>query len=458
MSSEITTSAVDLSTCDQEPIQIPGSIQPNGVLLALEGDSGRIACASANLKQHFGRNPQDVLGKPLAAALGEETASRLLADLVGAVTSDSPIYLRTVAAPAESGPYYSYHALVHASPGGPKILELEGADADGAVLFKDLYPLMTSFVTELQGLRSESELTSLAAKEARRITGFDRVLVYRFDKDWNGTVIAESRNNELPSYMDHRFPAADIPQQARELYRLNRLRLIADCNYQPVPLVSDNSNGNARPLDLTFSVLRSVSPVHLEYMRNMRTAASMSISILRKGQLWGLISCHHHAPRRVPYDVRVACDFLTQVLSVQLEAAEYSSEYAERILLKTIEGRLLAQMTTHENFVDGLASAGDDLLNFAEASGAAVIFLLPKCIGRGGDEETQGEVFLKKRPTTSMRLRVGDSIPWCGMSLFLSKWLSSPRSTKTAKLAAGISHACSTFDAPHASTIPAPGW
>ena len=372
MANEI-TAALDLSTCDQEPIHVPGSIQPAGVLLALAGDPARIVCASANLRAHFGNRAEDVIGKPLSAALGEEIASRLATDLEGVEASDTPVYLRTLASPTEDGPFYSYHALLHASPDGTKVLEMEGADAQESVLFKDLYPLVTTFVTELQGLRSESELTLLAAEEVRRITGFDRVLVYRFDKDWNGTVVAESRNHELPSYMDHRFPAGDIPQQARELYRLNRLRLIADCNYRPVPILAVNGNGNSRPLDLTFSVLRSVSPVHLEYMRNMGTAASMSVSILRKGQLWGLISCHHHTPRRVPYDVRVACDFLTQVLSVQLEAAEYSAEYAERIRLKTIEGRLLAQMTAHDSFVEGLAIAGDDLLNFAEASGAAVI-------------------------------------------------------------------------------------
>ena len=372
MSREITTSVLDLSTCDQEPIHIPGSIQPSGVLLGLTGTPARIICASANLNAHFGPRAEDVIGKPLAAALGEETASRLAVDLEGVQASDTPVYLRTIAAPTEHGPFYSYHALVHASPDGTKVLELEGADAEESILFKDLYPLVTTFVTELQGLRSESELTSLAAEEVRRITGFDRVLVYRFDKDWNGTVIAESRNDELPSYMDHRFPATDIPQQARELYRLNRLRLIADCSYRPVPLLA-NGKGSSRPLDLTFSVLRSVSPVHLEYMRNMGTVASMSVSVLRKGQLWGLISCHHRTPRRVPYDVRVACDFLTQVLSVQLEAAEYSSEYAERIHLKTIEGRLLAEMTAHDSFVDGLAYAADDLLNLAEACGAAVI-------------------------------------------------------------------------------------
>ncbi len=371
--SESTKPDFDLGICDQEPIRVPGSIQPSGVLLALSGEPARIVGASANLRQHFGRDAAEVTGQPLGAALGEVYASRLSSDLHDVEPSETPVYLRTISAAREDGPFYAYHTLVHRNPDGVEVLELEGAEAQESVLFKDLYPLVTTFVTELQGLRTEHELTTLVAEEVRRITGFDRVMVYRFDEDWNGTVIAESRNDELPSYLDHRFPASDIPAQARELYRLNRVRLIADCDYQPVPLVTADKNGRSKPLDLSFSVLRSVSPVHLEYMRNMGTAASMSVSILRKGELWGLISCHHRAPKRVPYDVRVACDFLTQVLSVQLEAAEYSSESAERIHLKTIEGRLLARMTASDSLAEALSEAGDDLLDFAEASGAAVV-------------------------------------------------------------------------------------
>lgn len=372
MISSSTVAPVDLTTCDREPIHLPNSIQPSGVLLALNQDL-KVVFASANLRQHFQIDAADSIGNPLAAAIGSEYGSRLERDLASVNLGATTVYLQTISAPLVDGPYYAYHALAHRSRDRFTILELEGADAQESVLFKDLYPLVTKFVSQLQGLRDPHDLTVLAAEEVRRVTDFDRVLVYRFDKDWHGTVVAESRNDRLPSYLDHRFPASDIPQQARELYRLNRLRIIADAEYTPVPLISKPNGNHSAHLDLTYSVLRSVSPIHLEYMRNMGTMSSMSISILRNGQLWGLISCHHHVPKRVPYDVRVACDFLGQVLSVQLEAAEYSSEYAERIRLKTIETALLAEMSAHDNFVDGLVAAGNDLLRFAEASGAAVI-------------------------------------------------------------------------------------
>src|SRR5262249_32838707 len=155
------------------------------------------------------------------------------------------------------------------------------------------------------------------AQRIREITNFDRILVYKFDPEWNGVVIAESRNDQLPSYMDLRFPASDIPAQARDLYRLNPTRLITDVSYVPSPLFPEINPKTGKPLDMSFAGLRSVSPIHREYMRNMGTAASMSISIIRDSELWGLISCHNKEPRKVPFDVRKACEFIGQVVSVQ---------------------------------------------------------------------------------------------------------------------------------------------
>src|SRR5262249_19645734 len=152
-------------------------------------------------------------------------------------------------------------------------------------------------------LHDGEEVAAVAAQQIRQITHFDRILVYKFDDDWNGVVIAEDRNEVLPSYMDLRFPASDIPAQARDLYRLNPSRLISDVAYVPSPLVPDINPKTGKPLDMSFAALRSVSPIHREYMRNMGTAASMSISIIRDGELWGLISCHNKEARKVPFDV-----------------------------------------------------------------------------------------------------------------------------------------------------------
>ena len=233
---------------------------------------------------------------------------------------------------------------------------------------------MRGFLERLQTIASTEELAELAAKEVRRLTGLDRALVYRFDEDWNGTVVAEDRNETLPSYLDLRFPASDIPAQARELYRLNRLRLIADANYEPVPILPALDPRTHAPVDLGFSVLRSVSPVHLEYMRNMGTHASMSISLLRDGKLWGLISCHNAVAKRVPYHVRTACDFIGQILSLQLAAKEHAATAERRIAHRVYQTRLLAHMAAEDHFFDGLVKHGNDLVAVAGAAGAAVVF------------------------------------------------------------------------------------
>ncbi|MDC7987302.1 GAF domain-containing protein, partial [Rhodoplanes sp. TEM] len=264
-----------------------------------------------------------------------------------------------------------HHLLAHRSEGAI-VVELERALASEPGSFDDVYPHVRAFLDRVQRVRDVAELTALAAREVRRVTGLDRVLIYRFDADWNGEVIAEDRNDRLPSYLGLHFPAADIPAQARDLYRISRLRLIADAGYVPAPIEPPVNPLTGRPIDLAFAVLRSVSPVHLDYMRNMGTGASMSISLMRDDRLWGLISCHNRDPATVPYHVRTACDLVGQVLSLQLAADEASAVADRRDALRMIQNRLLARMAAADHYVDGLIASGDDLLALAGAGGAAV--------------------------------------------------------------------------------------
>jgi chemotaxis family two-component system sensor kinase Cph1 len=363
--------AVDLSACAREPIHIPGSIQPHGVLFALDEARLTVTQVSANVETFVGRSAQVVLERPIDEILGEPFGQQLRATLGSQELERNPIYLRTLT-PANAGG--SFNAIVH-RVAGAVILELEPASSSDAASFQQLYPIVRTFVNRLQATADVREICHLAADEVRRITGFDRVLVYRFDADWNGTVIGESRDDLVyGSFMDLRFPASDIPAQARELYRVNRLRLIADVGYQPSPVVPAANPATGRPLDLSFASLRSVSPVHVEYLRNMGLAASMSISILRDGELWGLISCHHKTPRNVPFEIRTACDFLGQVLSVHLDARERAADYEQRMRLKEIHGKLLPFMAAEEHFVDGLVKRPQELLALTNAQGAAVVF------------------------------------------------------------------------------------
>jgi chemotaxis family two-component system sensor kinase Cph1 len=362
---------IDLQDCAREPIHIPGSIQPQGFLLVLEPETTEILQASDNTSEYLGLAPEALLGKRLDQAIGTDAAAAVMRRYSMLTDHISPNYLATirVGSGTQQG---SYHAIAHETEAGI-VLEVEVAAEESFLPLTYLHPLIGKLIGTFYGSTATADLMAAAADEVRTISGFDRVLIYEFDAEWNGTVVAESGNGELPSYMDLRFPASDIPAQARELYRRNPLRLIADVDYIASRIVPEINPKTNRPLNMTFSVLRSVSPIHREYMRNMDTASSMSVSILRNGELWGLISCHSRRPRHIGFDVRSACGFIAQILSVQVDAHYRATENTERIRSKSIESSLLAEMATRENFIEGL-TASDDLLRIGRASGAAVLF------------------------------------------------------------------------------------
>jgi len=369
MSSHPTTAAqaLDITACEREPIHIPGSIQPHGVLLVLDAGTLRIQQLSAN-------------ALPLLRCALDEAAGHAIGEVVAPAAADlvSRLDIRTL----REGPVVlgaltigdrRYNTLAHLS--GPSlVLEFERLDGEEAGSLDNLYPQVRAFLNSLQAAGDIADLNRRAARHVREITGFDRVMIYQFDENWNGTVVAEDRNDALPSYLDLRFPASDIPAQARELYRLNRLRLIPDADYRPVPIVPALNPATGAPIDLGQSVLRSVSPVHLEYMRNMGTPSSMSISILEDGRLWGLISCHHATPRHVPAHVRTACDFVGQMLAVQLSAKSRNEEALQRVAYQAIQSDLLGSMAGEPAFIDGLKKNPGGLLDLTDAAGAAIVF------------------------------------------------------------------------------------
>jgi light-regulated signal transduction histidine kinase (bacteriophytochrome) len=355
---------IDLTACDREPIHVVGSVQPHGFLLALDLPALRIVQASANAPA----------AAPVGATLDRafpELAAVVRRYLDGGRWNDGATYLRTVTLGSGSA-RQAYEVAAHRVD-GLVVLELEEtADLSGDSGLDALTPRLRAFVERLHAARSVEDLCQLLAEDIRHVTGFDRALVYRFDRDWHGTVLAEDGNGVLPSYLDLRFPASDIPAQARELYRRNRLRIIPDAGYDPVP-IRPALTPAGEPLDLSQSVLRSVSPVHIEYMRNMGTMASMSVSILVDDALWGLVSCHNRGPKRVPLQARNACDFLTQIFALQLSAKVRGEQAEQRLALGAVQARLLGYMAEEESFVDGLMNHPDDVLALVNASGAAVV-------------------------------------------------------------------------------------
>lgn len=303
--------ALSLENCAREPIHVPGSIQPHGALLCLDR-LGRVCHASANLTEllglplDFGRmlRPADLGGAEALHAFISQVVADGAQEDVPAASQEAEIGGRT------------FDVVVHAS-GGLTIceFELQGQGADQAATFAHkAYRLMDA----LKRQRSIERLLGAAVEAVRDITGFDRVMAYRFRHDDSGDVVAEARRDDLEAYLGRRYPASDIPAQARRLYVLNTLRLIADVNYTPVPLLADAAQ--SQPLDLSHSVLRSVSPIHIEYLRNMGVGASMSVSIVVAGKLWGMIACHHLSPLQVPYSVRMAADVMAQVLASSVQS------------------------------------------------------------------------------------------------------------------------------------------
>ena len=356
---------LDIADCASEPIRIPGGIQPHGALFVIDPASGEVLQAAIGDPAAL-RPGEAPLGRRLHDVLVPEAAA-LLGDLEARLPAKGTTHLGVV----RTGD--SVHHLIAHRADGAVIVELERASAGEPGTFDQVYPHVRDFLQGLQGAASMDALTALAAREVRRITGLDRAMIYEFDANWNGAVIAEARNEELPSYLGLRFPASDIPAQARELYRLNRLRLIADAGYTPAALVPVLNPRTGEPADLSYSVLRSVSPVHLEYMRNMGTMASMSISLMRGDQLWGLISCHNRLPLQVGYHVRAACDFIGQILSLEIASRQSAALAEERARLHAVQTRLLSNMAGAAWFGEGLLARGDDLLALTGATGAAIV-------------------------------------------------------------------------------------
>lgn len=358
---------IDLTSCDREPIHVPGRVQPHGVLLVLAEPDLRIMQASTSTAQYLGRAAESLLGQPLAALLGDEYVQYLRNTLDIETIDQNPLYIWTSQLGA-GGQHFD--GLIHRH-NGALILELEPSHTASAPR-SDFYRMVKTVVARLQGAPSFDAFCNTAVAEVRALTGFDRVMIYTFDADGHGSVIAEALAPNVPSFLGLHYPASDIPQQARALYLRNWLRLIPDVRYTPADVVPTLTPDTGAPLDLSYATLRSVSPIHLEYMANMGVRASMSISIIDDGALWGLIACHHLSPRYLPYEVRAACEFLGQAFSLQLTAKRDSEDHQYRAQVNTVGLRLIQQIAEVHPLDYALTAGRPSMLDLVDAGGAAL--------------------------------------------------------------------------------------
>jgi light-regulated signal transduction histidine kinase (bacteriophytochrome) len=352
--------ALDLDDCAREPIHIPGAIQPHGAMLVADQTSQEITHAAGDLAALLGGEAW--IGRSLGEALGDGIASR-----VAQVTHSSAG--GGYAGRFETASGRPLDISAHLS-GAHLMVEAEPA-ADTALPAAFLLAQLEAAGAAFERAPNLNALCERAAIEFRRLTGFDRVMIYRFLDDAAGAVLAESVSPGMPSFLHHHFPGSDIPAQARALYVRNLVRAIPDVAYAPAPLTP--AWAEAEPLDMSDSVLRSVSPVHMQYLRNMGVGASASISIVKDGLLWGLIACHHRTPRLMPFDVRAAARTLAGGLARQVRAKEEAESYRERLRLRGLEDEVTSRFARVGGMEANLAESIGELRLMFDADGAAAV-------------------------------------------------------------------------------------
>jgi light-regulated signal transduction histidine kinase (bacteriophytochrome) len=372
---------VDLTNCDREPIHVPGSIQPFGFLLTLLSDF-TICIASENASDYLGRDWNDLIQRPIQDVFSDE-AIKAIRSRVDHLSGPDAVERIFAVRLQEGG--QPFDLAIHFS-GAYLIVEGEPSVAERDINSGELVRLMLGRVRKTPALR---DLAQEAARQVKLLTGFDRVMVYRFHPDGSGEVMAEAANKGLEPFLGLHYPASDIPRQARILYQRNWLRIIADINAEPIGLSSSASH-SVTLLDLSMSVLRSVSPIHIEYLRNMGVAASMSVSILREGKLWGLFACHHYSPRHVSFERRTAAELFGQMFSWILESRERDADMAYETTAHHVQERMMETASTHAHSSGAIADFIEDYRKMIACDGVAV--WSDGHIRLAGDTPTEDEV------------------------------------------------------------------
>ncbi len=357
---------VSLTNCDSEPVQMPGCSQPHGVVLVLRRSDLTILQVSENAAAHLGLAPEELLGKPIATILADEGERRVRECLEKEPIERNSLYVFTL--PAREGAAaldVSLHTI-----DGLAVLECEPA-ARASAAAPDYYGLVKKSVARMQAAQTIPGFCQTVTEEVRALTGLDRVMAYRFHEDFHGEVFAESKRDDLPPWLGLHYPAADIPRPAREIFKKIWVRPVPDARAQVQELVPLLNPDTRRPLTMTHCALRGASVMYSEYLQNMGVAASLTLSLLVDGELWGLIACHHYTPTPFPYQVRAACEFVAQVASLQLRAVEQRESLAYRLRLEETHNRLVGQAALDAGLAP-MTMGKPDLLDAMDASGAAI--------------------------------------------------------------------------------------
>lgn len=366
--SVVTAKNVDLSNCDREQIQYPGSIQPHGAMITLAEPEFRILQASVNAAELLGIPAEDLLGADVGLLFSKAEVETLRARLSAEKLEGAPVHLvRRKFADHE------FDVLAHRFD-GVLFLEFEARPQGADTPILDLYSELQVSISKLGATTSLQSFLDLAVQQVSRFTGFDRVLAYKFMEDGSGWVRAEAVKTGLESFLDLHYPASDIPAPARRMFALTWVRHQPDTSYKPVQMVPENNPATGNPLDMSYAFLRSVSVMYVDYLKNMGTQSAMVMTLMKDGKLWGLISCQHcSGPKHVPYEVRVASEFLAHMVSLLMSAKENAEQYEYQMKLQATGDMLVANVARVGDFAAGFAGGSPDLLDFIHSSGAAIV-------------------------------------------------------------------------------------
>lgn len=387
---------VTLDNCDSEPVQTPGCVLAHGALLVLRPTDLTILQASENTDRLLGHPADTLLNEPVRAAIGSDAEASLKVFLATEPTDRNPLYVLTLPARGDVPPLdVTAHTV-----DGVAVVEFEATGRTGAAE-PDYYALVKKTVARLQTANTLREFCDLTADEFRTLTGLDRVMIYKFHADGHGEVFAESKRAGLDPWLGLHYPAEDIPQPAREVFKQVWVRPMPDVSGDLAELVPLANPDTGRPLTMTYCALRGASVMYTEYLKNMTVTAALTLAIRSGGQLWGFINGHHYAgPKYVPYQVRAACEFLAQVVSLQHQAAEDREHLVYRLKLDGTHQQLVAQAAQD----GGLATMTDGPLTLLDgiAAGGAALYHLDRWwrVGKTPSEtelEALGE-WLNDRP------------------------------------------------------------
>ncbi len=364
----VTSKTVDLSNCDREQIQYAGAIQPHGAMLTLQEPELRILQASMNTGDLLGFPAERLIGSNLHILFSEEQVAGMRGRFLRDKLDGAPMHI----ARAEFARRH-FDVLAHRYD-QVLFLEFEQRSNEPDLSAIDIYSDLHGAITRLSATTSLQAFLDLTANQIQVFTGFDRVMIYKFMEDSSGWVRSEALSPGMDPYLGLHYPASDIPTPARRLFSLTWVRHQPDIAYIPVPVYPENNPVTGAPLDMSYAFLRSVSVMYVDYLKNMGTQASMVMTLLKDGKLWGLIACHHHTgPKHVPNEVRVACEFMTHMVSSLMSAKEDIENYEYRIKLKSTQALLVENISRRADFVSGFTKDIPNLLDFIAAEGAATI-------------------------------------------------------------------------------------